>query len=62
MPVALIVRQPDLGTSLLIAASGFYVLFLAGLSWRLMGVLVRRRLASAPVCGPCCTTISAIAS
>ena len=30
VPVYLIKRQPDLGTSLLIAASGFYVLFLAG--------------------------------
>ncbi|ABI59832.1 MULTISPECIES: rod shape-determining protein RodA [Nitrosomonas] len=36
LPVALIVRQPDLGTALLILISGFYVIFLAGLSWRLM--------------------------
>ncbi len=36
LPVALIVKQPDLGTALLISASGFYVLFLAGLSWRLL--------------------------
>ena len=36
LPVALILRQPDLGTALLIAASGFYVLFLAGLSWRII--------------------------
>lgn len=36
IPVGLIVKQPDLGTALLIAASGFYVLFLAGLSWRLL--------------------------
>lgn len=48
MPVALIVRQPDLGTSILISASGFYVLFLAGLSWRLMGVLFIGALTSAP--------------
>jgi len=48
MPVALIVRQPDLGTSLLIAASGFYVLFLAGLSWRIIGGLAVTALASAP--------------
>ncbi|MCL4142695.1 UNVERIFIED_CONTAM: hypothetical protein GTU68_021578 [Idotea baltica] len=33
-PMALVLRQPDLGTSLLIAASGFVVLFLAGLKWR----------------------------
>lgn len=36
LPLGLIVKQPDLGTALLIGASGFYVLFLAGLSWRLM--------------------------
>ncbi|WP_334108224.1 rod shape-determining protein RodA [Methylobacillus sp.] len=36
VPVGLIMKQPDLGTSLMIAASGFYVLFLAGLSWRLL--------------------------
>ena len=36
IPVVLIMKQPDLGTSLLIAASGFYVLFLAGLSWKLL--------------------------
>jgi rod shape determining protein RodA len=36
LPVGLIVKQPDLGTALLIGASGFYVLFLAGLSWRLL--------------------------
>ena len=39
VPVYLIKRQPDLGTSLLIAASGFYVLFLAGLSWKVIGGL-----------------------
>ncbi len=49
MPVALIARQPDLGTALLISASGFYVLFLAGLSWRVMGVMFVAALASAPV-------------
>src|SRR3989304_374098 len=49
MAHALIARQPDLGTSLLILASGFYVLFLAGLSWRVMGVLLVAAIASAPV-------------
>ena len=49
MPIVLIARQPDLGTSLLISASGFYVLFLAGLSWRVMGGLLVAGLASAPV-------------
>ncbi len=36
VPIGFIMKQPDLGTALLIAASGFYVLFLAGLSWRLL--------------------------
>ena len=36
VPVALIARQPDLGTALLITASGFYVLYLGGLSWKVM--------------------------
>lgn len=36
IPVALIIKQPDLGTALLISASGFFVLFLAGLSWRFL--------------------------
>jgi len=41
LPVVLIAVQPDLGTSLLIAASGFFVLWLAGLSWKLVtGLLV----------------------
>jgi len=48
LPVALILRQPDLGTSILIAASGFYVLFLAGLSWRIMIGLFVAAAASAP--------------
>src|SRR4029434_861168 len=40
VPVYLIKRQPDLGTSLLIGASGFYVLYLAGLSWKIIVGLV----------------------
>ena len=36
IPVLLIARQPDLGTSVLIACSGLFVLFLAGMSWRLI--------------------------
>ncbi len=47
VPVALIVRQPDLGTAILIGASGFYVLFLAGLSWRVIGITLVAALAAA---------------
>ena len=36
VPVALVARQPDLGTSLLILFGGLYVIFFAGLSWRLV--------------------------
>ena len=36
VPFALVVRQPDLGTALLIAACGFYILYLAGLDWRII--------------------------
>ncbi|MBL8535105.1 MAG: FtsW/RodA/SpoVE family cell cycle protein, partial [Betaproteobacteria bacterium] len=36
VPVGLIAKQPDLGTALLVGAAGFYVLFLAGLSWKII--------------------------
>ena len=49
VPVALIMKQPDLGTSLLITASGFYVLFLAGLSWKLLLGSVVAFAASTPI-------------
>jgi rod shape determining protein RodA len=39
VPFGLIVRQPDLGTAALVGAAGFYVIFFAGLSWRVMGGL-----------------------
>lgn len=34
VPTVLIIRQPDLGTSILVAVSGLIVLFYSGLSWR----------------------------
>jgi rod shape determining protein RodA len=49
VPVLLIAKQPDLGTSLLIASSGFFVLFLAGLHWRLLGLLTALALAGLPL-------------
>ena len=36
VPVGLIATQPDLGTAILVAAAGFFVLFLAGLSWKIL--------------------------
>ena len=63
VPVYLIKRQPDLGTSLLIAASGFYVLFLAGLSWKvIVGLAVAGAARGAVPVESSCTTTSASAS
>ncbi len=36
LPVGLILKQPDLGTSLLVLAAGLSVIFFAGLSWKLI--------------------------
>ena len=36
VPVGLIMRQPDLGTALLVMAAGLAVIFFAGLSWKLV--------------------------
>ncbi len=36
LPVALVLKQPDLGTAMLVLSSGLYVIFFAGLSWRLI--------------------------
>ncbi len=48
-PLALIVVQPDLGTSLLVAASGGFVIFLSGLSWKAIGGVLALLAVSAPV-------------
>ena len=39
VPAALIMQQPDLGTALMIAISGGFVLYMAGLRWRFIGGL-----------------------
>lgn len=49
VPAALIGMQPDLGTAILIAASGLVVLFMAGLSWRLIAVAVLLVVTAAPL-------------
>jgi len=36
VPVAIIVKQPDLGTAILVLSAGLYVIFFAGLSWKLI--------------------------
>ncbi len=48
VPVALIGLQPDLGTALLVAAPGGFLMFLAGLRWKLLGVLIALSLAALP--------------
>ena len=52
VPVALIAKQPDLGTALLVLAAGFYVILLAGLSWRTLAVLGVGALAAMPLAWP----------
>jgi rod shape determining protein RodA len=47
--VLLVMEQPDLGTALLIAIAGFFVIFLAGLSWRIIIGMAVTVLASLPV-------------
>ncbi|MDO6426572.1 rod shape-determining protein RodA [Thalassotalea sp. 1_MG-2023] len=49
VPTLLIAKQPDLGTSLLIASSGVFVIFLAGASWKLIGGCAVLGSAFAPV-------------
>ena len=48
VPVVLIVRQPDLGTAMLVAASGCFTLFLAGIRWRVILGLAGLLVAVAP--------------
>ncbi len=49
VPVVLIAKQPDLGTALLVTIAGLSVLFIAGISWRLITVLVLSAGAAAPL-------------
>ncbi|UCC56797.1 MAG: rod shape-determining protein RodA [Gammaproteobacteria bacterium] len=49
VPMLMIAKQPDLGTALLIASAGFFVLFLAGLYWRIMIFLIVLTGAAAPL-------------
>src|SRR6476661_2340758 len=49
IPFAFIAKQPDLGTAMLVGASGFYVIFLAGLSWKALLALFVSACAGLPV-------------
>ncbi|MCL4748142.1 MAG: rod shape-determining protein RodA [Burkholderiaceae bacterium] len=49
VPAALILRQPDLGTALLVLSAGGFVIFLAGLNWKAIALLAAGAVASAPL-------------
>ena len=49
VPVGLIMKQPDLGTSLLVVAAGAYVIFFAGLPWRWIAAVGAAGLAALPM-------------
>ena len=48
-PMLLVLRQPDLGTSLLIGATGVVIIFLAGVSWRVITLASIMAAVSAPI-------------
>lgn len=49
VPTLLIASQPDLGTSILVAASGIFVLFLSGMSWTIVGGAIAAVLTFLPI-------------
>jgi rod shape determining protein RodA len=49
LPTMLIARQPDLGTALLVAAAGFFVVFFGGIRWRILFGSLFTMLALIPV-------------
>ncbi len=49
LPVALIALQPDLGTALLVGASGAFVVFFAGMQWWRIGLLALLGAIAAPL-------------
>lgn len=49
IPIALILKQPDLGTAIMIAVAGISVLLLAGISWRFVFGFLFLTAASAPI-------------
>jgi rod shape determining protein RodA len=49
IPFGLVAKQPDLGTAILIGAAGFYVLFFAGLQWKVILGLAAAGAAAAPI-------------
>jgi rod shape determining protein RodA len=52
VPLGLILRQPDLGTAGLVGAAGFFIMFFAGMSWRVMGAIGAAGAAAVPLLWP----------
>ena len=48
VPFGLIAKQPDLGTAILVGAAGFYVIFFAGLPWKVIVGMLAAAATSAP--------------
>ncbi|MDR2788353.1 MAG: rod shape-determining protein RodA [Candidatus Accumulibacter sp.] len=49
VPFALIAKQPDLGTAILVGAAGFYVIFFAGLPWKIIIGMIAAGVATTPL-------------
>jgi len=49
VPVALIAKQPDLGTAVLVLAAGFFVIYFAGLPWKWLATMAGAGLAALPL-------------
>ena len=52
VPLGLILRQPDLGTAGLVGTAGFFIMFFAGMSWRIMGAIAAVGAAAVPLLWP----------
>lgn len=52
VPFGLIAKQPDLGTAILVGAAGFYVIFFAGLPWKVILGIVAAGVSAAPFVWP----------
>ncbi len=49
VPVLLIAKQPDLGTAILVGSAGFFVLFIAGIRWKIISIMSVILLVTAPL-------------
>lgn len=49
VPMVLIIKQPDLGTALLVGAAGLFVVFFAGISWKLISAFIAMVSVAAPM-------------